>query len=191
MPDRRVLSFTVPRFHLPGTEPTQWLGEDGSWVSDPDKALRFTMFAKPKTSERGRIDMVAATFLGGVAQLERVRRDLDVARARIVQQISAQLWPAGRPAISSPADGEAQEALLQEAWESATGEWVEVFSANLAFLNQAEFLGHWSVLQHNAPVAWRDIGERADLDDEHLSALRQAWTRARAEDDQGNAPASA
>lgn len=199
MPDRRTISFTIPRL-TDAAEPTEWLRSDATWSPDRGQALRLTMYARPTPMERPRIEAVTADALGGLDKLLEQQQQLrvlnDLVRAEVRAEVIATFWPDGLPETAEGSEErEAQQGLIEGAWDQV---WLAHRSPAVTQLlalsrsqSLVEFLGQWAVLQRGAPPAWRDLGARDDLELEHLHAIVSAWERAAEEFALGNAPASA
>lgn len=192
--DRRTISFLIPR---DAAKPTEWLRSDATWTADKGQALRLTLHARPTPMERPRIRAVSAEAAGGVDKLleqQQQQRVLsELVRQEVLREIVSTFWPDGRPEVEDE-ERAAQEALIETAWgqtwmahRSPTVTQLIEVSTTLSLI---DFLGTWAALQVDAPLAWRDLGARDDLDLEHLRAIVAAWEAAAEEFAQGNGRAS-
>ncbi len=194
MRSRSTITFSIRSPFSPPDRPL-WLGKDPNketWTADENLALRVTMHAKANTAERARIEHGLADVLGGFDRVRDMQRTIDTARATVYAEITASLWPEGRPNVDDLSDKQRHEMdeMFDAAWRTHGGAARDALEQALHLQESASIAATWEALIVNPTTGWATISDM-ELSETAIDAIIGARRTALREHDLGNVPASA
>lgn len=194
-----TFAFTVPTKFFQG-KPTEWLGvpdkdADGKvygLTDAEDTALRFVFRVHSTMADDLRIEQRLDSISGGVGHTV----DLEEAKSRIFQRISenltAMVWPEGRPKAKDPDAQKAQnkemnDLHMQIMREEVNNDEASIVRRHTQALDRINSLydtlwiaAAWPVLSERMPEGWDDLSKMS-LPDRVKLSVREAFSKARAE----------
>ncbi len=208
---RNVLAFhvSVPVDSTGAVLPTAEEGAVLRWLSDaglllegagagaPEGAIRFEHYAAPTIYELGRIEEFQHDAAGGLAAWLDLHTGIERTRARVVEEIEAELWPptptnqrAGRHTSRPEATGRAAGEhirMLNEAWAKVDSKTMRGLQVMTNRMDRIIFCAEWRTLIHAPFPGWEDIGAREWPDYLVFVWVWKAWLSARQDARKGKA----
>lgn len=150
----------------------QYVGPDGAWTDDPDKALQVVLEGDPTVAQQAAAERNAVAFLGGYRQ----QAELSATVRELYDAVNAE--------IDEGSDDERERAFAR-----MQGPLKEAFLRARAAGERAEWVGLWNACFMRGPESWRKL-DSVVADDAVIFALRTSYNEATAELREGKAKSS-